>query len=291
MFKNSAFEQVEQNVILPGNTKGRISASKYWCFTLNNFNSTDVDEITTCFTLNNIQFIYGKEIGLQGTHHLQGYIESEKEIRPMEYLKLNKAIHWEKRCKKGSRAHNIKYCTKEGDYYTNMLDVPQCIPAPPPFGWQLDVITKAKSSPSNRDIFWYWSWEGGKGKSSIVRYMVSQGAIVCAGKASDMKYQICQYINKHGYGPKIVIFDVPRSAANYLSYSGLEEIKNGCFASNKYESDMCLFSHPHVFVFCNFPPDLEDKDLSSDRIVEFDIMEYLKDEILYNVSEDLLGGL
>lgn len=259
-----------------GNTNSRPSVSKFWCFTLNNWLPVDLVTIQSKFEDEGIEYVIGREVGESGTPHLQGYIECENEIRPMESLKLMKEIHWEKRCKRGTRAHNIAYCTKDWSYVTNMGGVPECPVLPVMSGWQVDVLLKLKQQPDNRSIMWYWSYEGGRGKSSLCRYLaITQGAIVCAGKAADMKYQIAQYKQKKGFGPRLVIFDVPRSSENFLSYTGIEEIKNGVFASNKYESDMCIIAHPHVLVLANFQPDMQNKDMSSDRFdcVNVDEME------------------
>uniref|UniRef100_UPI004049B2EE hypothetical protein n=7 Tax=Pseudomonadati TaxID=3379134 RepID=UPI004049B2EE len=58
-------------------------------------------------------------------------------------------------------------------------------------------------------------------------------------------------------------FDIPRSQLDYLSYTGIEEVKNGCFFSSKYESEMVLYNSPHIIVFANEEPTYH--KLSSDR--------------------------
>ncbi len=95
--------------------------------------------------------------------------------------------------------------------------------------------------------------------------MVDQmGAIIVGGKASDAGYAIQQYIEKNGEGPKIVILDVPRTkSAEYISYESIENIKNGCFFSGKYEGGMVRFNKPHIIVFANEPP--ESSRMSADR--------------------------
>jgi hypothetical protein len=80
-------------------------------------------------------------------------------------------------------------------------------------------------------------------------------ALVLSSKSADMKYGIVKYIEKHGHAPQIIIIDVPRSVdLNFLSYTGIEEVKNGCFFSPKYECDMVCFNSPHVIIFANEPP-------------------------------------
>lgn len=70
-----------------------------------------------------------------------------------------------------------------------------------------------------------------------------------------MKQGICGILKDGGRPPKIIIIDIPRYNMDYISYGGMEEIKNGCFFSSKYEGGMVLMNSPHVIVFANQPPD------------------------------------
>jgi len=98
-----------------GNTKPRISQSKYWCFT--DFD-TNLDKWTTIFEKENFLYIIGKEkCPTTGKDHLQGYIESPKPIRPLEKFSKFKTVHWEKR--KGTKEQNITYCSKEKNFISN----------------------------------------------------------------------------------------------------------------------------------------------------------------------------
>lgn len=249
-----------------GNTRQpRHSASKYWCFTYNNYEAGTIIELVEKFKVFDLLYIFGEEVGESGTPHLQGYIEGKEEFRPMETLKLSKKIHWEKR--KGSKAQNIKYCSKEGNFHTNFPNVRKPPKVPNIYGWQLDGLAHIISEPDDRSVLWFWSEYGGIGKSSLVKYLaMKHDAIICSGKASDMKYMVVKYIEKHGHGPGIIIFDVPRSSHQYISYTGIEELKNGCFFSSKYECEQVIIDYPQVVVFSNFPPDMNNEDLSVDRL-------------------------
>ena len=105
-----------------GNTnsppKKQVSPSKYWCFTFNNYTEADLVQLTYTFESKNMKYIIGKEIGDSGTKHLQGYIEATSRIRPLTLFHTKK-IHWEKR--KGTKNQNLIYCSKDGDYKTNMV--------------------------------------------------------------------------------------------------------------------------------------------------------------------------
>jgi hypothetical protein len=214
-------------------------------------------------------YVVGKEIGEESKiPHLQGYVEFTKKIRPMGYMGMPKEIHWEKA--KGSLLDNYKYCTKEGDFVTNIRK-PRENPIIELWGWQLKAKAIFESEPDNRSIHWFYSKEGQYGKSSFVRWAVDKGAVICSGKGADAKYLVVKYQQQNGFYPDVIIFDVPRSNEKYLCYSGLEDIKNGVFASTKFECEMVTMPYPHIFIFANFTPDMNNKDLSKDRIRLYDL--------------------
>lgn len=265
------------NTISPSTLKKkRISASKMWCFTLNNYEDSQMVEMVELFKVLGADYVIGREVGEKGTPHLQGYIRRKTCFRPIEAcgtLAFAKRIHWEK-CK-GNHEQNVAYCTKEGSFETN-LKLPAPIKVVEPTGWQLHAIEAVSGEPDDRTIHWYWEADGGVGKSSLMRYLVhKRGALVCSGKAADMKYLVVKYKEEHeGICPELIVFDVPRSSHQYLSYTGIEEIKNGCFASTKYECGMHIQNHPHVLVFANFAP-TPGLDMSADRFRVFNIREEL----------------
>jgi hypothetical protein len=130
--------------------------------------------------------------------------------------------------------------------------------------WQTALLQTLDENPDDRTIHWYWEPCGGSGKSVLCKYLCAKmDAIICSGRASDMKYLIAQYIKRRKTHPRIILFDVPRTNAKFIDYQGLEEIKNGLFASTKYECAMITMNSPHVVVFANNPPD--QSKLSADR--------------------------
>ena len=247
-----------------GNTKTpsdvRIHPSKKWCFTLNNYTDEEYGAVVQCFDGCASKYIIGDEVGENGTPHLQGYVEFKSRVRPLS-LKLSNRIHWEKA--RGSGDDNFQYCSKESVKISKGWPKPiKVIVNLKPF--QKEIVDLVANEPDDRKIHWYYDYNGNIGKSALVKLLCYKyGAVVCAGKGSDMKYQIVKYIEKHGEGPRIVIFDIPRSVIDYVSYQGIEEIKNGCFASTKYESDMVIMNSPHLLCFANELPD--GGKLSKDR--------------------------
>lgn len=210
------------------------------------------------------EYIIGEEVGDQGTPHLQGYFEAKGRIRPIEKLKLPFKPHFE--VAKGNREQNVKYCRKEGRVHTNMR-MPRPLPVITLSGWQLEAAKRLDIEPDNRSVFWYWSKEGARGKSTMARWLVRKNALICSGTPADMKFMIVKYFEREGVYPDDVIFDIPR-AKTHLStkeYTGMEEIKNGVFASTKYECTPVEMPYARMWVFANFPPNAEREDMSADR--------------------------
>lgn len=240
--------------------KPQVTQSKRWCFTWNNYPEDWKSHLNNP---NIVEWCYGKEVGEEGTPHIQGYIECSKKTRPFNF-RMPKGIHWEKT--KGSRMENAEYCQKEGDFI--------CSRALKPIRkiktitdlrlWQTEIKDICDTEPDDRTIQWWWESTGAVGKSAMVRYMLTHyNAVMGAGKAADMKYSIAKYFEINERYPDIVIFDVPRDSLQYLSYTGIEEIKNGCFSSSKYESQTIVMPWPHVFIFANEEP--QRYKMSADR--------------------------
>lgn len=238
-----------------------IAPAKNWCFTWH------FEEEPPDVNWSGLPGVAGGIVGQEvcpttNRKHLQGYLQFEHKTRPFS-LSLPKTVHWE--AAKGSPAANYTYCSKEGKFEA-WGTVKMHAPEPPlklltePRPWQAEVLTMVAEEPDDRTIVWLWEPTGNAGKSALSKLLCAKhGAIVCAGKAADMKFQIAQCKPK----PKIVIFDVPRSNTDWISYTGIEEIKNGCFASSKYESGMVLMNSPHILVYSNQRPDTH--KMSADR--------------------------
>lgn len=94
--------------------KSRIRA---WVFTLNNYTKDEVKHIESLINEKRVRYIVcGREVGEQGTKHLQGYIylnnaatfTSVKKLLGTERVYIAQA--------KGNAKQNRKYCTKDNDY-------------------------------------------------------------------------------------------------------------------------------------------------------------------------------
>lgn len=89
------------------------SKAKHWAFTLNNYTQQDVDRLST-LPPQCIYVIYGKELGQNGTPHLQGHVSYSKRV----YFNIVKAFVSDRAHIEAARNCNasIEYCKKDGDY-------------------------------------------------------------------------------------------------------------------------------------------------------------------------------
>lgn len=244
----------------------QISPSKHWCFTLNNHTEDDICELLELKGSNSsIKWVFQEETGENGTPHLQGYIDFGCKVRPKSKLK-NERIHWEK-CR--SIEKSIAYCsktdTRTGRVFTHGIRLPKPLKLISDLRpWQKQIVDMVDEEPDDRIIWWYYDKKGNTGKSALVKYLCfHKQALLCSGRATDIKYLIVKYREKYGVYPDIILYDIPRDCLDYVSYTGMEEIKNGCFASTKYECEMVLMNCPHIVCFANQEPKYE--SMSEDR--------------------------
>lgn len=250
-----------------GNTGPR--RSRRWCFTVNNPEESDIQALKTAIESHaNNKGVFQRETGENGTEHLQGAIWFHSQRNLNQLRSLCGRAHWE--IQRGTWEQNVAYCSKEdtrtGGLYSFNTDLPERIKTIQPhqfYQWQKEIIELISQEPDDRKILWYWEPNGKMGKTQFAKYLcVHKGAIVLSGRAADMKFAVKAMCDK-GKPPKIIIFDIERSRESFVSYAGIEEVKNGLFFSPKYEGGMVIYNPPHLFVFANFPPD--EAQLSADR--------------------------
>lgn len=93
-------------------TMPRSPRNRAWCFTLNNYVEAD---LTTLLGATNLKYaVIGREVGENGTPHLQGYIYFDT-MKSLTGLKaLSERAHWE--IAKGTAQQNRVYCSKQGNF-------------------------------------------------------------------------------------------------------------------------------------------------------------------------------
>lgn len=253
----------------------RIHASKRWIFTWNNYPLDCLAQLALAFESFD-KWGFGYEIAPDtGTPHLQGYVEFYKKSRPIERIKIPE-IHWEK-CK-GNQLDNLIYITKDGDYHLVGFKwrPPRKLTYPfgskGPYLWQMCIMHTAKITCTNdRQINWIWCKKGNSGKTSLCRWLVrNTNCILLSGKAHDIKYGVTTALEKFNNQLDVVIFHFPRSKEDYVSYDAIESVKDGLFYSGKYDAGMADYDSPHVYVFANFPPKLEQLSKDKWNVIQLD---------------------
>jgi len=238
-----------------------------WCFTWNNYQENDIEILETYFRHFCFKFCFQEETGENGTRHLQGVMSLKKRARWNEFG-LPKCIHWEG-CKHVTKSY--EYCskteTRTGKIFAFNYVIPKELKLLKPENfnqWQKDILDIFRNEPDDRKVYWFWSKNGGVGKSAFAKYLVAKENCLFfeEGKKADIMHLI--FTCDASRLDKIVI-DVPRANGNSISYKSVESIKNGLIYSSKYEGGYKLFNPPHLIVFANMPP--QEDQLSADRWV------------------------
>lgn len=161
----------------------------------------------------------------------------------------------------------MKAETRKGEIFTRNIDLPYNLMIDSFYDWQNDIVNILNQKPNDRNIYWFYEENGCAGKTTFAKWIFLNydDVIVLSGKGSDMKNGIIKYKENTHKLPKIVLINVPRSNVDFLSYTGLEEIKDMFFFSGKYEGGMVCGPNPHVIVFANSEPNYD--KMSLDRFI------------------------
>lgn len=252
-----------------GNTKRPPLRNRY-CLTLNNYSEEEYKSLLDVCNELCKTYIIGKEIGENGTPHLQCYINLKKQLRFKQVKQWNQRLHIEPA--RGSEIENLKYCGKERDYESNKRVPRELLKVQYDHlkEYQKDFICKYFSFLCKNDcrkIIWAYEKYGAWGKTFISKYLVDShilSALVVPPKTNDALYLIAKYVEQHGEAPDIIIIDIPRSVCDdFVNYTLIEKIKDGIFAVGKYDSVMLRINTPHVLVLTNTEP--MEEELSADR--------------------------
>lgn len=278
-----------------GNTKtprtqkmGKIR-SRGWVFTWNNFDMKMRAQVTEKFEELGCEYIF--QLEEVSCKHLQGAIYF-KNPRNMAFQDaFDKSVHWE-RCRNWKRAK--KYCckleTRIDGPWTNIKGMKWRKTLKDPlrnkklYTYQNYIKEILKEEPNDRDIYWFYEKIGNTGKSSLCKHLkllYKNSMISVSGKSKDVMYSISSVLEGDD-DIDIIIYDIPRSNIEYVSYTGMEKLKDGYFFSGKYESKECMINPPHIICFANELPNVY--KMSKDR---WKIYELIKkdDDIMYKHIE------
>lgn len=87
-----------------------------YCFTINNYTDADIQELKKLEDNPKTRYIIiGKEVGEEGTPHVQGYVYFHNQMVFSSFKKLLTRAHIEP--SRGTVDDNVAYCSKDGDFY------------------------------------------------------------------------------------------------------------------------------------------------------------------------------
>lgn len=250
-----------------GNTEKpkKASAASWWCFTLNNYRTVELLDLNR-FSAKCSKIVYQSEVGECGTPHIQGVFQIEPKKRLTALKKLFPAAHFEVA---RNPAASIEYCRKI-DTWDGKLRFEKGVPKALRVvenlrPWQNELVEEIKKEPDDRTIIWYVDEHGGKGKTTLCRYLVvNHDAIyINGGKGNDILHVTAEMLKLKHMCSQLILFDFPRTLEGKVSYSAIESIKNGLFMSTKYEGGLININSPHLVIFANWAPDVT--QLSEDR--------------------------
>lgn len=240
-----------------------------YVWTLNNYETQDTDDICKFLDFHSLKSVFGKEIGGKcGTPHLQGYMEFKNpkawDVIVEQCPAFKRA--WSQRAK-GSLVQNYDYTSKDELFYFHGFSpkkIKYIVDIPVMYEWETEILEIIDKPANDRTIHWYWEPAGCAGKTTFQKWVFTHRLNCCvlSGKSSDMKNGIVEFIKKFGETPDIVLINIPRSV-DHVSYEGIESIKDMFFFSGKYEGGMVCGPSPHVVIFANTRPPME--ELSQDR--------------------------
>jgi len=249
--------------------KKQMTMAPTWCFTWHDY-PDDWQDYFVNLRGQLEGYIIGEEIcPTTQRPHLQGWVDFGKKRGRWTQLKLPKQISWEKAG--GTAEHNYSYCTKDGVYilwgtgesakpkekYTVDLK---------PSMWQKKLTQILQGEPDERKVYWIWEPYGKAGKTKFQKWWCcnNKDTLILAGKASDMKNGVMTWIQERGEAPRVILCNIPKSQEEkYVSFTGLEEVKDMLFYSGKYEGGMVNERPPHLIIFANWKPDTS--QMSGDR--------------------------
>lgn len=266
-----------------GNTKKRPTQLKSWFFTLNNYTKKDIEDAKICFEEICERYIFEEEVGESGTPHLQGVIFLKNKMRWSEFNLTNR-YKW---LPTKNEAKAIKYCQKDYHYegrnvYYKNIELVR--PYEIPFKTTLDIYIEniiKNNELEKRKIFWFWSEEGSKGKTTLFKYFYEKYKyvnLIPVLKASARDLLNCAF-NCRGENP-LFILNIPRSCKLINeSYVAIENIKDGVLPNYKsYKNEVKMIRRPNVIIFANYAPKINNDHLSKDRfvIIQMDYMDEIK---------------
>lgn len=135
--------------------------------------------------------------------------------------------------------------------------------------WQAELLREINEKcEDDRSIIWYYDPPGKGGKTVFCRHAAKWNQNTFVSTHCDAYHIATTLQNRELTGAPLncVMINLPRTmecANNKKLYEGLENIKDGLITSQKFNGETLVFDPPHVIVFSNFRPKIN--NLSLDR--------------------------
>lgn len=216
-------------------------------------------------------YVFQLECTGDRNYHYQCYLKTKVKIRPLtlaaglrdrfpgihvEHMKAKDEIYLKDYCMKNDTRVDGPW-TKRRIYRGQ--DLPTIL-----WPWQQKVLDMILEPPGDRKILWLYDPKGNKGKTKFCKYMSYHHKCVTMGYGStaNLLNLVSKTQNRLAY-----FFDLtrckPKDIGDVDLYSTIESIKNGHFCNTKYETMEVLMDIPHVVVFSNSLPHIQ--NLTVDR--------------------------
>lgn len=221
---------------------------------------------------NIIYFIFQLELGEDNKrYHLQGYIQLSIKARFTEWKDIECGAHFEP--SKGSRIQNDSYCSKSdtkvlGPTIWDKSKIPLYTPEQlhmvsedKLYDFQKQILNIIRKCNSDRYIYWFYSEKTSIGKTMIGKHLMYYDDFGLV--AGDNKDIMCAIVGKDGRKPlkKGYLFNFSNDKnLRKVSYTSMEQMKDGFIFSPKYESGGMLVPPFRCVCFANGPPVVRNSD-------------------------------
>ena len=203
----------------------RCSGARKWVFTWFNYEMATVDLMKKIFDGLGTYVMGFEKCPTTGKEHIQGYVHFKKAVRAIEKWPY---ISWAKA--KGNDIENLRYCSKDGEFETNMKVVEKRVDIRlvnfVPRYWQEQVVNYLKTEPNDRHILWVYDLEGNKGKTLFAKWYYENNKDECVVVRTNKSSDIVTCIHDR---MRVFMLDLPRgtSAGTFTPYTALEQILGG----------------------------------------------------------------
>jgi hypothetical protein len=209
-----------------------MSRARHWCFTLNNWTEDEYAQLEHLGTKDcTIEYlIIGKEVGEEGTPHLQGFC-SFRVKQSLRGAKRFLGVRCHLEAARGRPYQAAEYCRKEGEY----VEFGKCPPGSGARTDLVDAVARVKSGATKSDLI-------EESPALLARYpRFFSELFLSHGKSRDWETQVFVYYGETGIGKTRKAFE--ESNRPYMhsggcwfdGYDGEEEVIFDDFGGSEFK--------------------------------------------------------